>query len=317
VGRLAVSTLLAAVATVATARARAEPTDTDRVLAQTLFEQGRQLMEAGRYPEACPKLAESQRLDPGGGTLLNLAICHEAEGRTATAWAELNEALGVAKRDNRADREQTARERIANLEGKLSTITVSVSAGARVPGLQVRIDGVAIGSAAWDTPTPVDPGLHEVSAQAPGKAPYKRALRVATNGDRQTVAVPPFLDSADRRASAAEAPRAPATRSTDVRRTAGLALGGVGLAAVGVGTFFGVRAASQKSDSDAHCSPACDQQGVDAWSAAKTSALVADLGIGIGVAAIAAATVLVLTAAKPSTAMKLDVQRSKVAFTLP
>ena len=65
----------------------AEPTQADKVAARALFDEGRNLSAAGKYNEACVKLEESQRLDPGTGTMFNLADCYEHVGRTATAWS--------------------------------------------------------------------------------------------------------------------------------------------------------------------------------------------------------------------------------------
>ncbi|MET0595007.1 MAG: hypothetical protein ABW133_20070, partial [Polyangiaceae bacterium] len=54
--------------------ALAEPTSADKSLETQLFKEGRTLVDQGKYAEGCRKLEESQRLDPGGGTLLNVAL---------------------------------------------------------------------------------------------------------------------------------------------------------------------------------------------------------------------------------------------------
>jgi hypothetical protein len=92
----------------------------DTAGATALYKEGLSLMEQKRYAEACPKLVESQRLDAGGGTLVAIALCHEAEGKLATAWADWDEAMSQAKRDHRADREKAAKQHIAALEPRLA-----------------------------------------------------------------------------------------------------------------------------------------------------------------------------------------------------
>src|SRR6516165_4621044 len=106
------------------ARASAEPTAADKSLATQLFKEGRNLVDQGHVSEGCRKLEESQRLDPGGGTLLNVALCHEKEGRRATAWAEFTEALGIAKKDDRPERVELAQSHITALEPTLSHLVI-------------------------------------------------------------------------------------------------------------------------------------------------------------------------------------------------
>ncbi|HVY39358.1 MAG TPA: hypothetical protein VHM31_15545, partial [Polyangia bacterium] len=175
-------------------------------VAEALFQEGRLLLESGDAHEACPKLAESLRLDRATGTLLALAMCHEVDGHLASAWAEYLEVIARAKREGRPDREEAARQYARALEPRLSTLDIAVPAAvARIPGLVVQRDGVTLEAAAWSTAAPSDPGPHLVTATAPGRQPFSATVVVGAAADHQTVTVP-LLAPDDGGGAAAGAP---------------------------------------------------------------------------------------------------------------
>ncbi|MDF3066848.1 MAG: hypothetical protein K0R38_2449 [Polyangiaceae bacterium] len=170
-------------------------TETRAAVAEALYRQARDLMAAGKYAEACPKFAESQRLDPATGTLLNLASCHERQGRLATAWLEYADVIAAARRDAREDRVQYASERMAELEPKLSRLTLRLSPDADAPGLDIELDGAKVGRAVIGAPTPVDPGTHTVQISAPGKKPLALSVEVGAVADQKTLNIPRLEDA--------------------------------------------------------------------------------------------------------------------------
>src|SRR5262249_17506611 len=89
--------------------ARAEPTRQDIARADALFREAPTLVQKGQLSEACAKYAESQRLDPANGTLLNLALCNEKQGRHAAAYRQLQELLRHVETGTSADDRERAR----------------------------------------------------------------------------------------------------------------------------------------------------------------------------------------------------------------
>jgi hypothetical protein len=260
----------------------------DTALAESLFREGRALMDKGDYAAACPKLSESYAQDAATGTLLALALCQEKAGLTASAWANFAAVAPRAKRDGRPEREQAAREHMAALEPKLSRLTIEVDAQtAALDGLVVKRDGQALGSGAWGAASPVDPGAHAIEVTAPGKVTWKGTVQVGANADAQTVKVPLLVDAPAQAASAPPPSNAASTSSASsssgdsgkTLRTTGLIVGGAGLVGLGVSGIFGLRASSLNSESneDGHCDSnnVCDSAGLekrdDAVSAATTA----------------------------------------------
>lgn len=281
---------------------------TDAAAAEALFEQGKTLMKDGRVAEACLKFQESYRLDPGGGILINLAQCHEKQGKTATAWAEFKEALGLAIKAGRSDREQFARERIAQLEKSLSRLLIEIPPETRTQGLEIRRGGALLGEGSWGEALPVDPGPHQISASAPGHQPHSYPV-VVEPGQRVVVKIAPLqplpapTSSATSSTSAPAAPTAPPPRTAappSNRRTAGLIIGAVGVASLWVGGIFGVRAIQKRSASDTDCpGGACNARGWEAYEQAQSAARYANVGLALGVVGAGLGTWLILSSRSP------------------
>jgi hypothetical protein len=164
--------------------------DTESALAEALYRQARELMAQNKYAEACPKLAESYRLDPGTGTLLNLATCRELEGKLATAWLLYSDALLAAQRDRRDDREQFAQQHLSELEPKLSRLTLVVPPEADDPELDLTLDGARVAATARGVPTYIDPGSHIVQAKSPGKRAWSQTIDIAATAEQRVVSIP-------------------------------------------------------------------------------------------------------------------------------
>ena len=283
--------------------------------AQAAFELGRKLVLAGKFAEACPKFEESERLDPGIGTMLFLADCYEKIGKTASAWGQFREAEAIAGKQQDA-RERIAHDRAAALEPKLSKIVVKVGTAQKVEGLHVTRDGDDIGEGVWNVPLPIDPGAHEIGANAPSKKPWSEHVTIAANGSTVTIVVPTLLDDPNANAPIAAAGGAengigarnggaggsPETPQKDGKgqRLLGVGAVGLGIAAAGVGTIFGLMAKSKNdaSNSDNHCQAnnLCDRPGVDDRSAAKADATVSTIAFVASGVLIAGGAVLYLTA---------------------
>lgn len=290
----------------AAASASAEPDD-QKAAAQVLFESGRSLLDQGHFDEACPKFAESQRLDPGLGTMLWLADCYESAGRLASGWAAFKVAAAAAAQ-RKDGREQVARDRAAALEPRLSRLNITVAPGATVPGLEVHRDGLLVGSAVWGLPVPVDPGVHTIAATAPGHRAWSTTVDIHDEAELRPVTIPvletgpsqpPVAANGDESGDEKTGAAAASSRSGSTQRVIGIAVAGAGAAGIILGAVASLRAKSTYDESNAgHCNAAdqCDAIGKQDRSSAISTAMLATVAMSAGAAALIGGGILDLTA---------------------
>jgi hypothetical protein len=298
-----------ALLSLATGARSAEP-----AAAEALFREGRTLLEKGDLAAACPKLEQSQKLDPSSGTMLNLALCHEKEGRIATAWAEYLVAARMARTQGKADRAQAAEGYASALEPKLSYLTVNVSQ--KVPGMIIRRGGTELDASTLGSRLPIDPGEHVLTVSAPGHKPLELELRIGAAGDTQTVVIPalekdePGVAAATAPAAApasapspvapaAQAPATPPPLPKAAQKGSSIVpwlIGGAGVAALGAGGVFGVLALGTYSDAENSCPThqGCSDADIETRNRATLQANIANVGIGLGVVGVGIGAVLLL-----------------------
>jgi hypothetical protein len=297
--------------------ASAEPSAQDSAVAQSLYDEARKLTGSGQWAQACPKLEESQRLDPTPVTEFYLADCYEHVGRTASAWTTFLDLAVTAQRSGgprAADRERVAKNRASALEARLTRLVIDVPAEARSQGLVVKRDGEVVGEGQWGAPVAVDPGKHSVEASAPGKRPWAAREDVEGSGRVVRLQVPLLEDAQAAPAAAgssastpgpAEVPAAQEPARSSPLKIVGITTAGIGAAGLVVGTILGLQALSKNSDANSgHCGSsagfsdanACDSQGVGLRKDAVDAANLSTIGFAAGGAVFVAGAVMWLVA---------------------
>ena len=275
-------------------------------------------MKQNSFEGACPKLEESERLDPAVGTLLYLGECYERVGKTASAWATFREAASLAGTSNQADRARVASGRAQELEPKLSRLTVELAPDvSKIDGVVVKRGSQRIEPSLYGTPLPVDPGEYLIEVSAPGYERWTTPIKVEAGGASASVRVPGLVKAPETATPAPLATEPSAQSSTprslpppassasalSTQQTLGLVAGGVGLIGVGLGSYFGIRAISQNSDAEQHCpkSPKCnDSIGPNLTDKAQSSASASNIAFAVGGVLLATGAVLYLTGGRSS-----------------
>jgi tetratricopeptide (TPR) repeat protein len=276
--------------------------------AETLFRRAKALMAENKAEEACPLFKESYRLDPGQGTLLNLALCHEQTGRVASAWGEFRAVEQQARLavPPRTDRAEMARLHAEKLEPRVARIEIIVAPDVRVTGFVVKIDGEEKAPALWSG-VPADPGPHTIEVSAPHKK--SRAIDARIDGVRPLVSVkiapleeaPAPVESAA--TGAADLDKAEQYASNRARRTTGYVVGAIGLTTLAASAVFGIAAIINDDDAK-KCSPCAVGPDADASNRATDRALVfanvSNVTLPIGLLGTALGAYLVLSAGPTS-----------------
>jgi len=291
VRRLLAAALFLAIAASAPA-ALAQPSaagDADR-----LFDEGRRLLDAGRAAEACPYFERSQELDPGRGTLINIAACYEAVGRLVDALRVFRDVQQQSEQAHDTPRAAAARRRISEIAARIPHLTLEV-ATPRPEGFVVAVDRLETNPDQWPDLL-VDPGMVEIVASAPGYRAFETTATVAADGSHVTVAIPAL----QRATASIDSGAAPALRRDRHRTILGLSIAGGGVVLVGAASALALAAKSSYDDALAEeCNgdpDRCTVAGVDRTDRARTRGNVATAIGAVGLAAVAGGLIVWLTA---------------------
>jgi serine/threonine-protein kinase len=284
----------------------------DATAAEALSVAAADLLAQGETVNACFKYRESVALDASPVRYLALATCWERAGRTASAWEAYRRAGELAAL-GQSEYGPTAHEGEARLSSQLTRLEVDTPADAAATELVVDLDGAHLAPALYGVPVPVDPGVHHLTAAAPGHQTWSLELTLPANAGTTRLGVPSMpsvaraaqVDASPLPIAAREPAPSPAGSSVDpgalrpgqTQRTVGLVLGGAGVATIGTGVVFAVMAANARAALDAKCFQSiCSASGKKEYDEAKRDAVLGNVALGVGVASLASGIVVYLLA---------------------
>lgn len=244
--------------------------------AKDLFARGRDLRAQNQCASASPLFAKAWKLYPEGlGSLRNLAECEEELRHYASArrsWLDLKRALNTKGADPRYEGwDADATEAAARLRPRVATMVVDVQVktakgetlATEETGVELFIDGEALGKSLVSTPIEREVGLHRIRVVLADAEPVEQNVVLGAGENPHVVtrlvvkappapvaiAVAPVVVPV---AQPIAPPPPPPDPGHPTRRAFGYVLASAGLGAlVGSAVTFTLRAAAQREVDDA------------------------------------------------------------------
>jgi len=136
--------------------------------ARTAFLEGSSFARSKRWTEACDRYALSLQLHPAALTLYSLGVAQREAGRLVAARSTFEAFLAEPVTPRTQAYTAPARAAIAELGTRIASLAVVLAPnGAGVTSMS--LDGVGLLPGTFTERRAVDPGTHEVVAQAPGR----------------------------------------------------------------------------------------------------------------------------------------------------
>lgn len=245
--------------------------DEERANARALADQGVQAFSEGRWQDTVDLFDRAEALIDAPTHLLYSARAHAKLHHYVKA-RELY--LRITRQQLATDApkafvkaQAAALQELKDVEPRIGQLTITVH-GPDPKLAQVTLDGSPVHSALIGVARPIDPGEHQVHAQAPGFVPQTKKVTVDDAGKvsvtlELAAGAAPAAESAapgiapSQQASPTPAALGPITtadaasvKGSNTPRIASYVAFGVGAVGLGVGTFFGLSSKSKRSQAD-------------------------------------------------------------------
>lgn len=139
------------------------------------FRQGIELTAAGRLADALVAFQTAYDLSPSYRILYNIGQISRHVGDAARSLRAFERYLAEGGAEIDAARRAEVEAEIAALRPRVGAVRVRATA----PGAAVLLDGARVGEAPLTGPLYVNPGVHRLRAEHPGKRPAVETLEVA------------------------------------------------------------------------------------------------------------------------------------------
>jgi hypothetical protein len=229
--------------------------DEERAGARAAAEAGMKAFTEGRWSESIDLFSRAESLVNSPVHLLYLARAYEKVGRLVKArehyFKVVNQQLPPDALDILKETHRSASEELHALEPRIPYVSVVVQ-GAGARDVVILMDGERVPQALVGVPRPVDPGEHKFQAFAEGMESAPNTVTLS-EGRQETLVLTVVATSHPPPGAAAQGPPEedrPPESGANGMKIAGFVSLGVGVVGLGVGTLFGLKALSKRSDAD-------------------------------------------------------------------